>query len=242
MFQCKNIYKSYSTKQILSDINISVKSGARAAIIGASGAGKSSLLRIIGTVDAPTSGQLTIDRQAIDFTKNKQLKSIKSAIGLVTQTHNLLYKRTALENILLALEVQNNKTANTIAYAQYLLDKVGLRAQQASYPDQLSGGQKQRITIARALVTKPKILLCDEFTSALDPNTAAQVLKLLLTLQQEFKFTLLVITHDLYVAKTVAEQLYVLDNGKVVEAGDCQEILLTPKSKAAIKLTEPKEK
>ena len=240
MIKCDNISKSYAAAAgqttVLNNINLHLKPGAKSAIIGASGAGKTSLIRILSGLDAPSSGRLQVGAELIDFNNNKQLKAHKRNIGFVAQTYNLLNGRSVLENIYLALEVQNIKNRQNIAYAEYLLEKVGLNQHKHSYPDQLSGGQKQRVIIARALVTHPQILLCDELTSALDANTTNQILNLLQNLHQELNFSLLIITHDLYVAKTLAQEIYVLDNGEIAESGCVLKVFNAPKSQAAINL------
>lgn len=217
----------------LDDVSITIPSGSIVGIIGYSGAGKSTLVRQINGLDTPTSGQILLDGRDIVPLPERQLRSIRRNIGMIFQQFNLLTSRTVAGNIAYPLKLQGMPKTEREARVKELLEFVGLSDKGRSYPEQLSGGQKQRVGIARALATNPSLLLADEATSALDPTTTREVLELLRKVNEEFGITIVVITHEMEVVRTIADAVVVMENGKVVEQGSVYEVFSTPKTDTA---------
>lgn len=215
-------------KEILKGIDLSIPQGQIFGIIGRSGAGKSTLLRCLNGLESPNSGEVIIDQVSMNHTSLPLRRDILQKIGTVFQNFNLLRRRTVLENIALPLEFRGLNANEITIKAKEIADLVGLHDKYHSYPSQLSGGQNQRVAIARALVSNVSLLLCDEFTSALDPETALEILALLQDLNQRLGITILLITHDMSVIREICDQVCVLDEGKVVEIGNVESILLRP--------------
>ncbi|KQR22781.1 methionine ABC transporter ATP-binding protein [Deinococcus sp. Leaf326] len=209
----------------LHDLSLQIPRGSRTGIIGRSGAGKSTLVRLISGLEIPDSGELHLQGEALTPQTRARLQE---RTGLVFQHFNLLAQRTVLRNVTLPLELRGAPRPLRERRARELLDLVGLGGFAERYPAQLSGGQKQRVGIARALVTEPALLLADEATSALDPETSAGILKLLRRIQQERDLTLVLVTHQLEVIRTVTTHVAVLDGGHLVEAGDTGTVLRRP--------------
>lgn len=231
-----NLTKTYpvegskETFDALASVSLSVEAGSIYAIIGGSGAGKSTLVRMINALERPTSGQVIVEGADITTLSAKQIRALRTRVGMVFQQFNLLNSRTVYGNIAFALEsagVPSERHRNRIAE---LLHFVGLAEKAWSYPRQLSGGQKQRVGIARALAANPKILLADEATSALDPQTTNDVLKLLKRVNSEFGITVIVITHEMDVVRKIADRVAVLDRGALVEEGDVYGIFSEPQA------------
>ncbi len=221
---------SRETFEALESVTLSIEAGSIYAIIGGSGAGKSTLVRMINALERPTSGQVVIEGTDITTLSAKQIRSLRTRIGMVFQQFNLLNSRTVYGNIAFALEaagVPTDQHRNRIAE---LLHFVGLAEKAWSYPRQLSGGQKQRVGIARALAANPKILLADEATSALDPQTTNDVLQLLKRVNSELGITVVVITHEMDVVRKIADRVAVLDRGVLVEEGDVYTVFTDPRA------------
>ncbi len=231
-----NLTKTYpvegskDTFDALKSINLAIEGGTIYAIIGGSGAGKSTLVRMINALEHPTSGQVIIEGTVITELNAKQIRQLRTRIGMVFQQFNLLNSRTVYGNIAFALEsagVPKERHRDRIAE---LLHFVGLAEKAWAYPRQLSGGQKQRVGIARALAANPTILLADESTSALDPQTTNDVLKLLKRVNSELGITVIVITHEMDVVRKIADRVAVLDRGELVEEGDVYRIFSEPRA------------
>ncbi|AVH98366.1 MULTISPECIES: methionine ABC transporter ATP-binding protein [Streptomyces] len=226
----------------LDGVDLHVREGEVFGVIGQSGAGKSSLIRCVNLLERPTSGTVTVD--GVDLTAlagkgrraGKDLRRARSSIGMVFQHFNLLSSRTVKDNIELPLEILGTSGAERSRRALELLDLVGLADKAKAYPAQLSGGQKQRVGIARALAGKPKVLLSDEATSALDPETTRSILQLLRDLNQQLGLTVLLITHEMDVVKTICDSAALMQHGRVVESGTVGELLATPGSQLAAEL------
>lgn len=241
MIKVSNLFKSYTIKkrshQVLSDISFEVKAGQVYGIIGRSGAGKSTLIKCLNLLERPDSGSITID--GVDITKisAKELRKERQQIGVIFQHFNLLSSKTIFDNIALPLVLQGNHSKDEVTNAvNEMLKVVGLEDFANKYPASLSGGQKQRVGIARALITKPKLLLSDEATSALDPQTTASILELLLEINQKLGITIVLITHELEVVRKICDKVAVIDAGKIIEEGDAASILLHPKEPLTRKL------
>ncbi|WP_406141293.1 methionine ABC transporter ATP-binding protein [Streptomyces sp. NBC_01089] len=226
----------------LDGVDLHVREGEVFGVIGQSGAGKSSLIRCVNLLERPTSGTVTVD--GTDLTAlagrggraGRELRAARSRIGMVFQHFNLLSSRTVRDNVELPLEILGVTGRDRTRKALELLDLVGLADRAKSYPAQLSGGQKQRVGIARALAGDPKVLLSDEATSALDPETTRSILHLLRDLNQQLGLTVLLITHEMDVVKTVCDSAALMRSGRVVESGTVGELLATPGSELAREL------
>ena len=213
----------------LDDIDLQVPEGAIVGIIGKSGAGKSTLIRLINGLERPSRGHVLVNGTDVTALDERRLREARRSIGMIFQHFNLLSSRTAFENIALPLEIAGVAKAEIAGIVEPLLAMVGLSDKRDRYPAELSGGQKQRIGIARALATKPKVLLSDEATSALDPETTDQILALLKTINAELKLTIAFITHEMSVVKKLADRVAVLESGRIVEQGTTYEIFANPR-------------
>ena len=212
--EMKNSYKTYQMGDSViyanKDVNFSIKKGELAIILGASGAGKSTVLNILGGMDTATGGTLTVDGKDITAYDSRQLTGYRrDDIGFVFQFYNLIPNLTALENVELALQICKDPLD-----AKKVLEDVGLGDRLDNFPAQLSGGEQQRVSIARALAKNPKLLLCDEPTGALDYNTGKAILKLLQNMCRERGMTVIVITHNQALAP-MADRLIHIKNGQV---------------------------
>ncbi|NNG35652.1 methionine ABC transporter ATP-binding protein [Nakamurella aerolata] len=212
----------------LQDVDLQVRRGEIFAVVGRSGAGKSTLVRLINGLERPTSGRVSVAGTDISTLTERQLRPIRRRIGMVFQQFNLMRSRTVVGNIAFPLRVAGVDKAARERRVAELLDFVGLREKAWQYPDQLSGGQKQRIGIARALATEPTLLLADESTSALDPETTSEVLALLRRVNRELGITIVVITHEMDVVRSTADRVAVLEAGRVAEVGQVQQVFARP--------------
>ncbi|MFJ9842720.1 methionine ABC transporter ATP-binding protein [Kitasatospora sp. NPDC101155] len=226
----------------LAGVDLHVRPGEVYGVVGTSGAGKSTLIRCVNMLERPTSGTVTVDGvelTALSGGENRagrELREARRRIGMVFQHFNLLSSRTVQQNVELPLEIIGLDRTQRRRKATELLDLVGLGDKARSYPNQLSGGQKQRVGIARALAGDPKVLLSDEATSALDPETTRSILKLLRDLNQQLGLTVLLITHEMDVIKTVCDSAALMRGGRVVESGELTDLLADPGSELAREL------
>ena len=219
----------------LDHVSMTIEPGEIVGIIGYSGAGKSTLVRMINGLDTPSAGELLLDDTNIVGMSEKKLRGIRRNIGMIFQQFNLMNSRTAAGNIEYPLQLQGVGKQERTQRVQELLEFVGLGDKGKSYPEQLSGGQKQRVGIARALATNPSLLLADEATSALDPTTTQEVLDLLRRVNKEFGITIVVITHEMEVVRSIADKVAVMENGRVVEQGSVYEVFSNPQTSVAAK-------
>ena len=213
--ECRHVYKSYFQGEIevpaLSDVNFTVEEGEFSAIIGPSGSGKSTLMNLIGCLDKATSGSLLIDGRSVEDLTSDELADLRlEKIGFIFQNFQLLPGQTALENVELPLTYANIPRSQRRIRAQEALERVSLSDRMDFMPNQLSGGQKQRVAIARALVNRPRILLADEPTGALDSKSGRQVMDLFEELNAD-GVTVLIITHDTGIAERVGSMLEIRD-------------------------------
>lgn len=229
MLDVINLRKSYGSDLVLQDISVALAEHEVKVLIGASGSGKSTLLRCINLLEGIDDGQILLDGQDITAV-GVNPDSIRSKIGSVFQAFNLFPHLNVLQNITLApRKVHGIAKPDADARAMHLLERFGLADKAKQYPDLLSGGQQQRVAILRAVITKPKVLLLDEVTSALDPILIAEVLTLISELKAE-GMTMMIATHEMGFAKRVADQVLFLHHGQIVESGSPTEILESPKS------------
>jgi D-methionine transport system ATP-binding protein len=212
------------------DVNLNINEGEIFGIIGYSGAGKSSLIRMLNQLEKPTEGEITIGSKIISSIKGKELRKARQEIGMIFQHFNLLWSRTVKENIAFPLEIAGVKKQEINRRVGELIKLVGLEGRENSYPSQLSGGQKQRVGIARALANNPRVLLCDEATSALDPETTDQILDLLVDINKKLNLTIALITHEMHVIEKICDRVAVMENGEIVELGSVLEVFKSPKA------------
>lgn len=213
----------------LQDIDFAIPRGSITGVIGRSGAGKSSLVRLINGLEKPSTGRVIVDNRDISALAGRELRLAQRSIGMIFQHFNLLSSRTAADNIALPLEIAGWAKADIKARVTELLALVGIADKHDRYPSELSGGQKQRVGIARALATRPSVLLSDEATSALDPQTTRAILDLLANINRELGVTIVLITHEMSVVRQLARDVVVLDAGRVVESGHVADIFTHPK-------------
>ncbi|WP_294333037.1 ATP-binding cassette domain-containing protein [uncultured Chryseobacterium sp.] len=229
MIQIKNISKTFHQKnqsfKALDDVSLNIEKGDIVGIIGFSGAGKSTLIRTINLLEKPDKGEIIINGKDFMKLNSRQLASERKKIGMIFQHFNLLSSRTVSENIALPLELDNLDKSEINRKVNDLLKIVGLEDKAHDYPKSLSGGQKQRVAIARALANDPYLLLCDEATSALDPATTQSILQLLRAINHRLRITILLITHEMEVIKSVCNHVAVIDKGKLISKGTLREII-----------------
>ena len=215
------------------NVSLTVKKGEIFAIIGYSGAGKSTLVRLINGLESTTSGTLTVDGFEISGKRDLELQKVRTNIGMLFQQFNLMNSRTVAQNVEFPLKVAGWSKGERTKRVQEMLEFVGLADRAKYYPSQLSGGQKQRVGIARALATKPSLLLADEATSALDPETTHEVLELLKEVNRELGITVIVITHEMDVVSSIVDRVAVMEEGRVVETGSVYEVFSNPQTEVA---------
>ena len=215
------------------DVSLRIGRGQIYAIIGYSGAGKSTLVRLINGLESTTSGTLTVEDTTISGAKEPELRKARTNIGMIFQQFNLMNSKTVAGNVEFPLKVAGWPAARRRKRVQELLEFVGLGSRAKSYPEQLSGGQKQRVGIARSLANEPSLLLADESTSALDPETTEEVLGLLKKVNDELGITVVVITHEMDVVASIADRVAVMENGKVVEEGNVYDVFSNPQTAPA---------
>ncbi|ART82170.1 D-methionine ABC transporter, ATP-binding protein [Oceanisphaera profunda] len=224
MIKLINITKRYGDgKQAVHavrNINLAVAAGQIMGVIGESGAGKSTLIRCVNMLERPTNGQVLVDDQDLTVLRESQLPAARRKIGMIFQHFNLLSSRTVFANVALPLELAGMSKADIKHRVTELLELVGLSNRANAYPNALSGGQKQRVAIARALAPNPKVLLCDEATSALDPNTTQSILTLLKDINRKLGLTILLITHEMQVVKTICDRVAIISDGELIEEGE----------------------
>lgn len=234
MIQINNVSKEYKSKDkkvvALKGINLDINQNEIFGIIGLSGAGKSTLIRTINKLEEVDTGNILINGVDITTLTKKELLEQRKNIGMIFQHFDLLKSKTVFDNIAFPLQISKMDKKTISNRVDELLNLVGLESKKHSYPSQLSGGQKQRVAIARALANKPKILLCDEATSALDPETTKSILLLLKELQKTFDLTIVMITHEMEVVKSICDRVAVMENGVIVELGKVDEVFFNPKS------------
>ncbi|GAB5054137.1 ATP-binding cassette domain-containing protein [Pediococcus parvulus] len=217
--------------QAVKDVDLQVEKGDIYGIVGYSGAGKRTLVRVINLLQKPTSGEVHINNQNLLKLKPVELRQARTKIGMIFQHFNLMKSRTILGNVEYPLLKTKLSKKDRIQRATELLKLVGLEQRKNDYPRQLSGGQKQRVAIARALANNPDILISDEATSALDPKTTLSILKLLKRLNQTLGLTIVLITHEMQAVKEICNHVAVMQKGKIVERGNIEDIFSTPQKK-----------
>lgn len=233
----RNVSKVFKSKErevkAVDDVTLTVEPGEILGVIGYSGAGKSTLVRLINGLDMPTSGELLLDGTNVVGMSERKLRDIRRNVGMIFQQFNLFSSRTAAGNIEYPLKLAGVEKKERARRVDELLEFVGLSERGSNYPEQLSGGQKQRVGIARALATNPSLLLADEATSALDPETTQEVLSVLRRVNEELGITIVVITHEMDVIRSIADKVAVMEDGRVVEYGSVYDVFADPQTDVA---------
>ena len=242
MIELKNISKVYHLKSgdvdAVKNVNLTINDGEIYGVIGYSGAGKSTLVRCINLLEVPDSGEITVNGTKLTWTdqngkfahlSNHDMKKVRKGIGMIFQHFNLLDRSTVFDNIAYPLKYSGLSKGQISSRVFELLNLVGLSEKANVYPSQISGGQKQRVAIARAIANNPKVLLSDEATSALDPDATESILSLLKELNKKLGLTIILITHEMAVIKSICTKVAVMEKGAVVEEGDVYSIFAEPK-------------
>ena len=231
MIKIESLKKFYGATQIIDGVSLTVEKGEIFAIVGHSGAGKSTLLRCINGLEDYQGGSLKVFDKEISALKDKELRELRRDVGMIFQHFALMARKTAFENVATPLKFWGYSDGDIKKRVSELLELVGLANKAASYPGELSGGQKQRVAIARALALSPKILLSDEATSALDPNTTNSILELLKQINQTLNISVVLVTHEMEVVKSIARRAVLLESGKIIGSGTIEELFLKPDEK-----------
>ena len=229
MVEFKNVSKRFGSTVVLEDVNFSIKQGEVVVLIGPSGSGKSTLLRCINALETIDSGDLLVDGLSVRGGAST-VREIRQEAGMVFQQFNLFPQMTALENVAFGpRQVRGVAKAEALRQAEELLGKVGLAERKHHYPNELSGGQQQRVAIARALAVKPKLMLFDKPTSALDPELRQEVLRVMQSLAED-GMTMIVVTHEIAFARKVGTRLIFMEHGHITVDGQPAELLDNPEN------------
>ncbi|WP_104203576.1 methionine ABC transporter ATP-binding protein [Billgrantia saliphila] len=219
------------TIEALSNVDLHVPQGSIHGVIGLSGAGKSTLIRCVNLLERPSRGSVMVDGQEMTDLSATQLNQARHRIGMIFQHFNLLTTRNVFDNVALPLELMGLKRSAIRERVMPLLELTGLSDKTRQFPAQLSGGQKQRVAIARALASEPRVLLCDEATSALDPQTTGSILTLLRDINQKLGLTILLITHEMEVVKSICHRVSLISDGELVEEADVGDFFTAPRTR-----------
>ncbi|WP_431322943.1 methionine ABC transporter ATP-binding protein [Rhizobium sp. YTU87027] len=225
-----DVHRHFGATPALDGISLTVRSGEILGIIGRSGAGKSTLIRCLNGLERPDSGEIEIEGRSIVGLDEKDLQPLRRRVGMIFQHFNLLASKTVEENVALPLKIAGAAKAERLMRAHELLELVGLADKAKAYPSSLSGGQKQRVGIARALAARPALLLSDEATSALDPETTRSILTLLKDINRKLGLTIILITHEMEVVRSIADRVAVIDVGRIVEEGQVWSVFADPRA------------
>ncbi len=226
MISVEQLSKRYGDgPSVLDQVSLSIPDGSIYGILGRSGAGKSTLLRCLNLLERPTAGRVVVDGQDLTALSERELRQQRRRIGMIFQGFNLLHSRNVFDNVAVPLEIAGTLKAEREARVSELLELVGLTDKAEAFPSQLSGGQKQRVGIARALY-----LLSDEATSALDPETTESILQLLRDINRRLGLTIVLITHELDVVRSICDHAASLAHGRLLEAGPLSRLLADPES------------
>lgn len=235
MIEVKNLVKVFRVDgkefKALDDVSFKVDKGEIFGVIGLSGAGKSTLVRCINRLEEADSGEVIIDGVNISKLSPEDLRHERKDIGMIFQAFNLFMQKTVYDNIAYPLEIAKEKKDHIEKRVEELLKFIDLEEKRNAYPAELSGGQKQRVAIARAIATNPKILLSDEGTSALDPANTQAVLNLLKKIVKKYNTTIIMITHQMEVAKDICDNIAVMENGRIIEENTTKELFRNPQTK-----------
>jgi polar amino acid transport system ATP-binding protein len=225
----QGVCASYGAHKVLEQVSLAVPRGGVLGLIGASGSGKSTVLRLLAGLVRPTAGDVSVAGETVDYTSRRSVQALRGRLAIVFQQYNLFQNMTVLRNVTIApVKVQKRPRRQAESEAVALLEKVGLGGKLHAYPDQLSGGQQQRVAIARALALHPEILLLDEVTSALDPELVGEVLDTILLLARE-GMTMLLVSHEMAFVRDVATEVALMDAGRVIETAPPEKLFSDPR-------------
>lgn len=238
MLELKSIQKSFNNLDVLKDLSLTINQGEIFGLVGLSGAGKSTALRIFNLLERPTSGSVIYNSVDITKKKSSELRIIRQKIGMIFQHFNLLTNKTVGENVALPLEIAGMKKEEINLRVKECLEQVQLLDKINSYPNELSGGQKQRVAIARSIANHPLVLLADEPTSALDPITKLEVLKCLEDINKNLGLTIIIATHEMNIIKKLCHKVAILNNGVLEEILPVVDQKIDPQTEFAKKLLE----
>lgn len=246
MIEFRDVQKTYksgvTSVMALRGINLTVNEGEIFGVIGHSGAGKSTLIRLVNLLERPTAGTVEVAGVDLMSLDDERLRKFRQGVGMIFQHFNLLGSMTVAGNIAYAMRIVGVQNASAIdARVDELLELVGLTKHKNKFPRQLSGGEKQRVGIARALANRPKLLLCDEATSALDPQTTRSILQLLRRINEQLKLTIVLITHEMDVIRTICDRVAVIDGGLIVEQGSVLQVFLHPQHQTTKRFVQEAE-
>lgn len=219
LIELKNVYKRYPNGvTALCDVNLEISKGEFVFVIGTSGSGKSTLIKLLYRQEKPSRGEVYVGGVNVSKLRNGKVYKLRRKLGIVFQDYKLLPKLTVYENVAFALEVYGLKETEVRKRAIKAIEQVGLKDKLRSYPDELSGGEQQRVCIARAIVNKPKLLICDEPTGNLDPKTSEEIMEVIDRINKELGTTIIMATHDKDIVNRMKKRVLLIDNG--VLAGD----------------------
>lgn len=240
MLELNKVNKTFKTPdgavEAVKDVSFTVESGEIYGLIGLSGAGKSTLIRCINMLEKPDSGQVLFEGEDLSLLSQKNLRKKRQQIGMIFQHFNLFEQKTVRDNIAYPLKLHNKDKAAITKRVDELLGFVELSHKANAYPSELSGGQKQRVAIARSLVTSPKLLLSDEGTSALDPATSILILDLLRRTVDKLHISIVMITHQMEVARRICDHVAVMEDGEIIEQNTVKGLFLEPKHPRTVAL------
>lgn len=240
MLELRNVNKTFKTPEgsieAVKDVSFTVEPGEIYGLIGLSGAGKSTLIRCINMLEKPDSGQILFEGEDLALLSAKELRQKRQQIGMIFQHFNLFEQKTVRDNIAFPLELHSKDKAAISKRVEELLGFVELTDKINAYPSELSGGQKQRVAIARSLATSPKLILSDEGTSALDPATSLLILDLLRRSVDELKISIVMITHQMEVARRICDHVAVMEGGEIIEQNTVKGLFLEPKHPRTVAL------
>lgn len=213
----KNVYKRYRNGvNALNNVNVTIEKGEFVFVIGASGSGKSTFIKLLYREEKPTSGEVYVGGANVARLRNGKIYKLRRKLGIVFQDYKLLPKKTVYENVAFALKLYGLKNSEIREKTLKAIEQVGLKDKWRSFPDQLSGGEQQRVSIARAIVNEPKVLICDEPTGNLDPDTSLEIMKVIEKINTELGTTIIMATHDKDIVNRYKKRVLLLDKGIVV--------------------------
>ena len=241
MIKVTDLHKSFGELAVLKGIDFQADTGEVIVIIGPSGMGKSTFLRCINYIERPEKGIIEIDNVKVDAEKctEKEIKQLRLKTSMVFQNYNIFKNKTVIENVMLPMtSVQKIEKEIAKEKALQYLDQVGLLDKVNEYPSRLSGGQQQRVGIARAMAVNPKLILLDEPTSSLDPELVLGILDILRNLANEHKRTMIIVTHEMSLAKEIADRIIFMDDGRIIEEGTPEKIFSNPQNERTKRFLE----
>jgi len=217
MIRLHNVSKNFAQFQAINSVSLTINKGEIYGVIGASGAGKSTLLRLMNLLEMPDQGEVEVNGEQLTSLNSTNLRRARKSIGMIFQHFNLVANNTVYENVAIALELANYPSKERRSRVLECLQFVGLENYIDQYPAKLSGGQKQRVAIARALANNPQVLLCDEPTSSLDPNTTAEILTVLENINKSLGVTIVIVSHEMDVIRSICHRVTVMADGEIYD-------------------------